>query len=88
MLYKLIPGSYSYSVSDDQNICTKEDVIFWAEDVERMMNEDEINMLMTEQGIELTREEQEHMENHSIINNDIVKAIDVLEQANEFLEEI
>ena len=43
-LYRLIEGSYSYDsrdTSEVENLYTKEDVIYWAEDVASMINEDD-----------------------------------------------
>ena len=43
-LYRLIEGSYSHDHRDTsgvENLYTKEDVIYWAEDVASMISEDD-----------------------------------------------
>lgn len=71
--YKLTEGSYSYDNQDTSefaNLYTKEDVIYWAEDVAFMIT------LEDENGDEFKTD------------GEIDKAIDILNMANEFLEEV
>lgn len=45
-LYRLTEGSYSYDnqdTSEVENLYTEEDVIYWAEDVASMINEEDEN---------------------------------------------
>lgn len=75
IFYKLTEGSYSYDIHDTSgfaNLYTKDDIIFWARDV---------NMIISEEAEEPTDKEA----------NDVVgisHALDVLESANEYFEEI